>query len=81
MEIVFSGLSYEVSLLYLDGISVFGKTFEEPLLRLEQVFARLEKSSLNIKGSPCNFFQKRYPSLGLVVSEKGVEVHQKKWKQ
>ena len=43
IEYVFCGLSYEVALVYLDEIIVFGKTFEEHLMRLVQVFAWLEK--------------------------------------
>ena len=59
MELIFSGLSYEIALVYLDDIIVFGKNFEEHLERLELSFGRLEKSGLKIKGSKCKFFQKK----------------------
>ena len=83
MELVFSGLSYETALVYLDNLIVFGKTFEELSQRLDQVLVRLEKSDLKIKGSKCEFFQKRNHFLGHVVFEKRVEVDQEKvasWK-
>ena len=41
-ELVFSGLAYEVALVYLDDINVFGRTLEGNLLRLKKVFARLK---------------------------------------
>ena len=31
MELIMSGLSYEVALLYLDDIIIFGRSFEEHL--------------------------------------------------
>ena len=70
MELIFSGLSYEIALVYLDDIIVLGKNFEEHLERLELVFGRLVKSGLKIKGSKCKFFQKRECFLGHVISEK-----------
>ena len=76
MELIFSGLSYEIALAYLDDIIVFDKNFEEHQERLELVFGRLEKSGLKIKGSKCKIFQKRICFLGHVISEKGVEVDQ-----
>ena len=51
MELIFSSLSYEVALVYLDDNIVFGKNFEEHLERLELAFGRLEKIGLKIKGS------------------------------
>ena len=77
MELIFGGLSYEVALVYLDDIIVFGKNFEEHLERLKLVFGRLEKSELKIRGSNCTFFQ---CFLGHVISEKGVEMYQEKVK-
>ena len=74
MELVFSGLSYDVALVYLDDIIVFGRNFEEHMERLELVFCRLQKSGLKIKGSKCKFLQKRIHFLGHVISENGVEV-------
>ena len=40
VELIFAGLSYEVALVYLDDVIVFGRNFEEHLKRLELVFQR-----------------------------------------
>ena len=58
MELVFAGLSYEIALVYLDDVIVFGRNFEEHLKRLELVFQRLLENGLKIKRSKCNFFPK-----------------------
>ena len=50
MELIFSGLSYEVALIYLDDVIVFGRNFEEHLKRLELVSQRLSENGLKIKG-------------------------------
>ena len=78
MELIFAGLSYEVALVYLDDVIVFGRNFEEHLKRLELVFQRLSENGLKIKGSKCNFFQKRFSFLGHIISESGVEVDPEK---
>ena len=44
MELVMSGLTYDVCLVYLDDILVFSKTFDEHLDRLATVFDRLDRS-------------------------------------
>ena len=78
MELIFAGLSYEVSLVYLDDVIVFGRNFEEHLKRLELVFQRLSEKRLKIKGSKCNFLQKRVRLFGHIISESGVEVDPEK---
>ena len=59
MELIFAGLSYKVAIVHLDDVIVFERNFEEHLKRLELVFQRLSEIGLKIKGSKCNFFQKR----------------------
>ena len=73
-ELILAGLAYEVALVYLDDVIVFGRNFEEHLKRLELVFQRLSENGLKIKGSKSNFFQKRVNFLGHIISESGVEV-------
>ena len=74
MELILAGLSYEVALIYLDDIIIFGKSFEEHLSRLELVLCRTKEAGLKIKGSKCRFFQKRTNFLCHNISKDGVEV-------
>jgi len=41
MDFVLCGLSYMTCLVYLDDIIIFGKSFEEQLARLLEVFSRI----------------------------------------
>jgi len=59
LELVMSGLTYDVCLVYLDDILVFSKTFDEHLERLATVFDRLDRYSLKLKPSKCSLFQRR----------------------
>ena len=56
LELIMAGLSYEVTLVYLDDIIIFGRSFEEHLNRLGLVLGRLKDAGLKIKGSKCGFF-------------------------
>jgi len=73
MELVMSGLTYDVCLLYLDDILVFSKIFDEHLDRLPTVFDRLDHYSLKLKPSKCSLFQRKVSFLGHVVSGQGIE--------
>ena len=59
-------------LIYLDDIIIFSKTFEEHLVRLENVFRQLELHGLKLKGSKCEFFQRQCSYLGHIVSDAGI---------
>ena len=72
MEMVLRGLNWERCLVYLNDIIVFGKSFEEALANLVQVFERLRKAGLKLKPSKCSLFQTSVKFLGHVVSKEGV---------
>ena len=72
MEIVMSGLSMEIAMVYLDDIVVFGRTFEEHLQRLRLVFVRLRDAGLKIKAKKCDFLKRKIKYLGHVISERGI---------
>ena len=78
MELIFAGLSEQKALVYLDDVMVLGRNFDEHLKRLKLVFQRLSENGFKIKGSICNFFQKRVSFLGHIISESGVEVDPEK---
>jgi len=73
MELVMSGLTYDVCLVYLDDILIFSKTFDEHLDRLATVFDRLDRYVLKLKPSKCSLFQRKVSFLGHVVSGHGIE--------
>jgi len=78
MDVVLCGLSYQTCLVYLDDIIVFGRTFEEQLTRLEEVFGRLGRANLKLKPSKCSLCQRSVEFLGHVVSDQGVTVQESK---
>ena len=48
VEIVLAGLHWEICLVYLDDIIVSGKTFEDMVNNLDEVFARLQGAGLKL---------------------------------
>jgi len=73
MELMLSGLTYDVCLVYLDDILVMSRTFEEHCASLAAVFDRLEQHTLKLKATKCHLFQREVVFLGHVVSERGIE--------
>lgn len=53
MDLVLADLQWTTCLVYLDDRIVFGKTFQEHLGRLEQVFMSLYEANLKVKPSKC----------------------------
>jgi len=80
MDVVLCGLSYQACLVYLDDIIVFGKTFDEQLTRLEEVFSCLWAANLKLKSSKCFLCQRSVEFLGHVVSEEGLAMQPSKVK-
>ena len=72
MDAVLAGLQWKICLVYLDDIIILGRTFEEHLHHLQEVFDRLRQSGLKLKIAKCSLFQKEVCYLGHVVSNKGV---------
>ena len=78
MDFVLCGLSYVTCLVYIDDIIVFGRTFDEHLVRLREVFGRIRTANLKIKPSKCSFFQRTVSFLGHVISENGIAMQPEK---
>lgn len=78
METVLGGLAREVCMVYLDDILVIGKSFEEHLENLRQVFARLRKAGLRLKPTKCHFVKQHAKYLGYVVSMQGLRADPRK---
>ena len=72
MEKVMKGLQWEILLVYLDDIIVYGRTVEEEIQRLRMTFSRLRDAHLKLKPSKCHLFCTTVTYLGHVVSADGV---------
>jgi hypothetical protein len=71
MEKVIRGLSYESCLMHLDDVIVIGRTFQEHLLNLRNVFQRFLEARLELSREKCQLFQKKVPYLRHIVSPEG----------
>lgn len=58
IERTLSGLQWNVAVLYLDDIIVYGKSFDEHLENLKKVLDRLDGANLRLKAKKCSFFKK-----------------------
>jgi len=72
MDLVLSGLNFEVCLVYVDDVIVFSITPEQHLERLEMVLKRFEGANLKLKPSKCHLMQTEICFLGHMISKDGI---------
>lgn len=72
MEKVLSGLQWQTCLVYLDDIIIFGRSFEEHMARLGEVFQRLKGAGLKLSPKKCDLLKHKVHFLGHIVSSEGV---------
>ena len=72
MDMVMSGLAFEVCMVCLDDVIVFSNTIDERFCRLSAVLSRLRDAGLKLKPSKCRLLQKHVAFLGHIVSENGI---------
>ena len=70
---VLRGLQWVELLLFMDDIISPCVTVADGLIRLENIFMRLQQANLKLKPSKCIFFQKQVKFLGHIVSETGIQ--------
>ena len=80
MDHVLVGLTWNITLPYLDDCIIFSKTPEEHKKRLQQVFQRFREANLKVKSTKCAFFQTKVQFLGHVISKDGLEADPEKFK-
>jgi hypothetical protein len=73
METALQGLTNKICLVYLDDIILFGKTFEEEMKNLQEIFRCLERVDLKMSRKKCHLFKQEVSFLGHVVSAEGVK--------
>ena len=76
MNLVLRGLNWDTVLAFLDDILVLGKSFDDHLQNLRQVFTRLRDFGLRLKPKKCAFFQAEVEFLGRRVSQAGLRLGQ-----
>ena len=74
MEVALAGLLFKSCFCFIDDILVIGRTFEEHLTHLSEVFQRLRAAGLKLKVKKCHFAQKEVNFLGHIVTKHGVAV-------
>ena len=72
MEIILRGLLWKGSMVYIDDIICYGKSFEETNKHLKEVLMRISKANLKLKPKKCELFKKRLLFLGFIVDEHGI---------
>ena len=72
MEATLRGLARQKCVVYLDDILVMGRTFQEHLSNLREVFDRLRMAGLKLKPKKCHLVKQEVKYLGYVVSNAGV---------
>ena len=72
MDCVLAGLQWSSCLVYMDDIIIIGRSFEEHLHHMQQVFECLKSANLKIQPSKCHFLQQKVNFLGHIVSSEGV---------
>lgn len=78
MEKTLGDLHMKTCLIYLDNIIVFGKTVEQHLQRLTEIFDRITQAGLKLSPEKCHFFQTSITTLGHVISAEGIGCDEKK---
>ncbi|KAI2647570.1 Retrovirus-related Pol polyprotein from transposon 17.6 [Labeo rohita] len=78
MNTVLAGLIYKSCAVYLDDIVVASPTFEQHLVDLKEVLARLESAGLSVKLEKCQFCRSELTFLGYSVTTDGVRPNEEK---
>ena len=72
MNLLLVGIQWSSCLVYLDDLIVVGKSFEDHLRHLAQVFQRLREAKLRLQVKKCFLCRESVQFLGHVVSPDGV---------
>ncbi|GBN34940.1 hypothetical protein AVEN_245447-1 [Araneus ventricosus] len=81
METTLHGLSSEAYLMYLDDITIVGRTFEDHLSNIRKVFEILQQAKFKLSPKKYRFFRKEFAYIGHVTSAEGVIPIQRKLRQ
>ena len=74
METVLHNLQWQICLVYLDDVVIYGGSEQQLMDRMDMVFTRLRAANLKLKPKKCRLFARRTDYLGHVISEEGISV-------
>jgi hypothetical protein len=74
MNIVLSGLSFDICLAYLDDVICFSEDMESHRRHLQMIFDRLREANLMLHPSKCDFAKKETKFLGHIISGEYIRV-------
>jgi len=69
MQLVLSGLQWQICMIYLDDVIVYSKSFEKHLENLRLVLDRLKCEGLKLKARKCHFCRTEVQHLGHIVGK------------
>jgi len=72
---VLSGLLWDSVLAYLDDCVVLGSSFEDTMVNVRRVLARLKEANLKLKPKKCALFQVSILFLGKLVDQQGIRLN------
>jgi hypothetical protein len=78
MMSIFSDMIEQITEVFMDDSSVYGKTFSECLKNLDRVLRRCAEKDLVLNWEKCHFMVREGIVLGHRVSERGIEVDRAK---
>ena len=73
MDKIFGGQNFQMMLIYLDDICLFGSSFEQTLEKLDLVLSHLAANDLKVKPEKCYLFMDKVRYLGHIVTEEGIK--------
>ena len=76
MNLVLRGLHWKTVLAFLDDVLVLGRTFEDHIENLSEVFGRFRQYGIKLKAKKCDLFSKEVEYLGRTVGRDGMKVSQ-----
>ncbi|RVW15674.1 Retrovirus-related Pol polyprotein from transposon 17.6 [Vitis vinifera] len=75
---IFSDMVERIMEVFMDGITVYGSSYEECLLHLEAVLHRCIEKDLVLNWEKCHFMVQKGIVLGHIISKNGIEVDKAK---
>ncbi len=78
MRKIFGKLMYSRVFIYVDDLLVYGRSFDEHLNSLKEVFNKLLANNLKLKSSKCSFGFSQVKLLGHIVGKNGISVDPEK---